>query len=39
MIFNKVVMELQDQILFISIIIPTMNRKKDIVECTNSIGK
>ncbi len=37
MIFNRVVMELQDHIPFISIVIPTMNRKKDLVECINSI--
>ncbi len=30
-------METQDQIPFISIIIPTRNRKKDLIECLNSI--
>lgn len=30
-------MEFQNQLPFISIIIPTMNRKKDLVECINSI--
>jgi GT2 family glycosyltransferase len=34
---GKVAMELQAQFPFISIIIPTWNRKKDLIECLDSI--